>query len=138
VRRAWPVGSVIRVLTVVEVPPPLAPEFAVAANFAETQEELRKEGEATVRSFREIVERTGLRVETHVRQGRAGREIVEEAKEWGADLVLMGSHGRTGLKRVLMGGVAQHVVSHAPCSVEVVRGTEAEAEAPSPRDHSSA
>jgi nucleotide-binding universal stress UspA family protein len=33
----------------------------------------------------------------------------------------MGSHGRTGLKRVFMGSVAQHVVSHAPCSVEVVR-----------------
>ena len=39
----------------------------------------------------------------------------------GADLVVVGSHGRTGLGKLLMGSVASHVVSHAPCTVMVVK-----------------
>jgi nucleotide-binding universal stress UspA family protein len=57
-----------------------------------------------------------------VRYGDARSCIVDEAKEWGADLIVVGSHGYTGLKRLLLGSVAQSVVTHAPCSVEVVRG----------------
>jgi len=134
VGRPWPPDSVFRVLTVVEFPFPVAPEFAVPVDLAKTRQGLRTQAEATVRSVREMVERSGLRVETRVREGNAGREIVEEAREWGADLVLMGSHGRTGLKRVLTGSVAQHVVSHAPCSVEVVRGVEPESRAATTRE----
>jgi len=119
--RPWPPGSMIRVLTVVETPLPLGPEAAIATHFAETEAVLRREAEATVQSVRDTVGRSGLPVETHIREGVAGREIVEEAKAWGANLILMGSHGRTGLERVLMGSVAQYVVAHAPCSVEVVR-----------------
>jgi nucleotide-binding universal stress UspA family protein len=124
--RPWPPGSVVRVLRVAEIPLPLASEVADAASFAELHEALRNEAEATVRSVREAVQRGGLPVETSLREGNPGREIVDEATQWGADLILIGSHGRTGLKRVLVGSVAQYVVSHAPCSVEVVRGAETE------------
>jgi nucleotide-binding universal stress UspA family protein len=65
--------------------------------------------------------RAGLSVDTAVRQGDPRTLIVDEAKEWDADLIVMGSHGRTGLTRLLLGSVAQAVVAHAPCSVEVVR-----------------
>jgi nucleotide-binding universal stress UspA family protein len=121
VSRPWPAGSVVRVLTVVQTPLSVPPEAVLAASFTETVEALRRQAEATLQDTRETVANSGLPVETSIREGDAGRQIVEEAKEWGADLVLMGSHGRTGLTRVLMGSVAQHVVSHAPCSVEVVR-----------------
>ena len=47
--------------------------------------------------------------------------IVDEAENWKADLIVVGSHGYTGIKKWLLGSVAQSVVSHAPCSVEVVR-----------------
>ena len=47
--------------------------------------------------------------------------IIDEAEEWGADLIVVGSHGRTGIKRWLLGSVAQSIVSQAPCSVYVVR-----------------
>jgi nucleotide-binding universal stress UspA family protein len=47
--------------------------------------------------------------------------ILDEAKTWGADLIVMGSHGRHGLDRLVMGSVAEAVASHAHCSVEVVR-----------------
>jgi nucleotide-binding universal stress UspA family protein len=47
--------------------------------------------------------------------------IVDAAREWSADLILMGSHSRRGLDRLLLGSVAESVVRHAPCSVEIVR-----------------
>jgi nucleotide-binding universal stress UspA family protein len=63
----------------------------------------------------------GLTTETAVREGDPRSAIVDEAEEWEADLIVVGSHGRTGLSRWLLGSVAQAVVGHAPCSVEVVR-----------------
>ena len=47
--------------------------------------------------------------------------IVDEAERWGADWIVMGSHGYTGLKRMLLGSVSQAVSMHAKCSVEIVR-----------------
>jgi nucleotide-binding universal stress UspA family protein len=47
--------------------------------------------------------------------------IVDEARQWQADLIVMGSHGRSGLDRLLLGSVAEGVLRHAPCSVEIVR-----------------
>ncbi len=46
--------------------------------------------------------------------------IVQEAKDKGIDLIVMGTHGRSGIKRVLLGSVAQNVIGHAPCPVLVV------------------
>ena len=47
--------------------------------------------------------------------------IVEEAERWGADLILVGSHGYGSVKRFMLGSVSQAVATHAPCSVEIVR-----------------
>lgn len=127
--RPWPPGSVVRVLTVIDSVLPVVPEVAMAANFEETHEALRDQAKTNVQGIARNLEAVGLGVETCLRNGHAGAQIVEEAKEWGADLVLVGSHGRTGIKRVLMGSVAEHVVAHAPCSVEVVRATQAELDA---------
>jgi len=46
---------------------------------------------------------------------------VDQAKDWRADLIVLGSHGRSGIKRWILGSVAEAVVRHAPCSVEVAR-----------------
>jgi nucleotide-binding universal stress UspA family protein len=56
-----------------------------------------------------------------VREGKASDSIIDEAREWPADLIVMGTHGYTGFQKLVLGSVAQSVVSHAPCSVEVVR-----------------
>lgn len=53
--------------------------------------------------------------------GSPSRSIVETASEWGADLILMGSHGRGFWQRVYLGSVSAAVVHHAPCSVLIVR-----------------
>ena len=59
-------------------------------------------------------------VETAVRRGIAFFEIIEAAKALGAELLVVGTHGRTGLERVLLGSTAERVTRHAPCPVLVV------------------
>ena len=53
--------------------------------------------------------------------------IIEAAEKSGADLIFMASHGRTGLAKLMLGSVAAHVVTHAPCSVLVVKAGNAKA-----------
>ena len=56
--------------------------------------------------------------------GAPGAEIVKAAREWPADLIVIGSHGRSGMQRALLGSVAEAVMRHAPCPVLVVRAEE--------------
>ena len=58
---------------------------------------------------------------TAVEWGDPKSKIIDAAEQWHADLIVLGSHGRTGLERFLMGSVSDAVARHAPCSVEVVR-----------------
>ena len=65
-------------------------------------------------------------VETHIRPGPPASEIVAMAKELNVDIIVIATHGRTGLKHVLLGSVAEHVIRRAPCPVLVVREREHE------------
>jgi len=56
--------------------------------------------------------------------GIAYDEIVKRARELGCDLIVMGTHGRSGLKHAFIGSVAERVVRYAPCTVMVVRAPE--------------
>ncbi len=78
--------------------------------------------------YQEMVDRTaarlrdlGVSAEGVVREGSAGKAIVDEAKGWNADLIVLGAHGLTGLESLVMGNVASYVMDNATCSVEVVR-----------------
>jgi nucleotide-binding universal stress UspA family protein len=120
--RPWPTPSNVRVISVVRPYVPPATEFVPGASAPdEILREHLKDAERTLTRVTERLARPGLSVETAVRQGDPRAVIVDEAAEWGADLVVVGSHGRTGLTRLLLGSVAQYVAAHAPCSVEVVR-----------------
>ncbi len=67
------------------------------------------------------IDEANIPCETIVHMGGKPHEfIVREAKEKAVDLIVMGTHGRTGIKRILMGSVAQSVIGHAPCPVLVV------------------
>ncbi len=70
----------------------------------------------------------GVKVTTITRFGTANREIAAYAKEVGADIIFLGTHGRKGLDRMLFGSVAEKVVREAECSVVVVRPREPRAE----------
>ena len=121
--RPWPTDTTVRVLSAVEAITPPAPElwYDAGGSLERARQEMRETAERLTTGVAEKLEAGGLAVETAVRDGDPRACIVDEAKEWGADLIVVGSHGYTGVKRWLLGSVAQSVVSHAPCSVEVVR-----------------
>lgn len=65
--------------------------------------------------------RAGIAIEHRLEYGDPAAVILEVAQETGADLIVMGTHGRTGLRRLLMGSVAERVVRKASCPVLTVR-----------------
>jgi nucleotide-binding universal stress UspA family protein len=60
-------------------------------------------------------------VDTAVEKGDVRLKIIDSAAEWNADLIVIGSHGRSGIPRLLLGSVAEFVARNALCSVEIVR-----------------
>lgn len=87
----------------------------------EAVERLVKKARAVLEEVRKKAEAAGVKVETSVREGEVYEVITGLAREKGANVIVMGSHGRTGLKRLLMGSVTEKVIGHAPCPVLVTR-----------------
>lgn len=84
-------------------------------------EMLRRDAEASVEAARRIAEARGVPVETRVVKGSPSREIVEYTEREGCDLVVMGTHGRGGIDRLLLGSVAETVVRGSSVPVLTVR-----------------
>lgn len=123
-RRPWPEGSLIKVLTVLETPmPPTAETWALPLTYFEEMEAaLRKQGQNIVNhALEKLRSNKALSADAVLAPGSPRPVILDEAESWGADLIVLGSHGYGALKRFLLGSVSQAVVSHAKCSVEVVR-----------------
>jgi nucleotide-binding universal stress UspA family protein len=124
--RPWPEPTTIKILSVayfLGVPVagiPTGPDSPTTAMF-EARTELLESTNQLVQRGAEHLARDGIRVETLVREGDPGTEIIQEAETWPADLIVVGSHGHQGLKRLLLGSVAHYVTNHAPCSIEIVR-----------------
>ncbi len=128
-RRPWPDGSSLRVLNVFETPMSPTPEiWAVPASyFEEIEEALRKQGKNIIDSaLQKLKSNKTLSLSSILVLGSPRPVIIDEAESWGADLIVLGSHGYGAWKRFLLGSVSQAVVSHAKCSVEVVRCPAAE------------
>lgn len=121
--RPWPGDTMIRVLSVVQlvVPPAAELGFDAAGSLQQVWENREQQAKELTSRVAGSLAATGLAADAAVRHGDPRSGIVDEAKEWRADLIVVGSHGHTGITRWLLGSVAQSVVSHAPCSVEVVR-----------------
>jgi nucleotide-binding universal stress UspA family protein len=120
--RPWPSATTVRILCVIQPYTPPTTEVVLAgAMLDEIRARQATEADGLTRQARERLAASGLSVETAVREGDARTTIIDLADEWQADLIVVGSHGRTGLKRLFLGSVAQSVVAHAHCSVEVVR-----------------
>jgi len=123
-RRPWPERSLVKVLTALETPLPPTPEaWAIPLNYYEEMDAgLRKQGENIVnRALQKLKSNKTLSADAVLVPGSPRPVILDEAESWGADLIVLGSHGYSAWKRFLMGSVSQAVVSHAKCSVEVVR-----------------
>ena len=85
------------------------------------RKEQKKQASALVETRAEELKGAGFQAETAIGEGDPRVEIIDMAREWSADLIVMGSHGRKGLDRFLLGSVSEYVARHAPCSVEIVR-----------------
>ena len=86
----------------------------------ELAEKMENQAHEELNKLTEQIKKT-IKVETVVRQGKAFVEIIKTAKEKNMDLIVMGSHGRTGISHMLMGSVAEKVVRKAACPVLIVR-----------------
>lgn len=87
-------------------------------------------GEKVLKDGSDIAASAGVPVEVRLLESRGqrlGDEIAEQAREFGADLVVVGTHGRRGVGRALLGSGAEQVIRVAPCPVLVVRSDAAEA-----------
>jgi nucleotide-binding universal stress UspA family protein len=125
-RRPWPAQSEIKVLTAIELSIPPTPEaWTIPPSYLE---ELDRAASYQARS---VVERavaklnaamgSEAKVKGEAVPGPPRVVIMDEAEAWGADLIVVGSHGYRAWERFLLGSVSQSIVSHAKCSVEVVR-----------------
>ena len=125
-QRPWPVNSEVRVLTAIEpFTPYLTEMWATSNEFWEemdkaSQEQANNAINSALERLKTAIEKS-LKISTDRVKGNAKHAILEEAEKWGADLIIVGSHGYTGLKRMLLGSVSQAIASHAHCSVEIVR-----------------
>jgi len=80
-----------------------------------------REAKAQLALVAEQIWAKGLEAQSKLRLGNPYEEIVDEAKEMGADLIVIGSHGSRGLERLLLGSTAERVVQYSPCAVLIVK-----------------
>jgi len=95
-------------------------------DYAQLEGSMREEGEKELAQMAADQLRGKVSTHTLVRLGSPAREIIEAARSLPADIIVISTHGRTGLKHVFLGSVAEHVVQRAPCPVLVVREHERE------------
>ncbi|QIB74984.1 universal stress protein [Halogeometricum borinquense] len=91
-------------------------------------EMLHEDAEAAIADVRAIAERSNVQVETSIVEGTPSREIVRLAERGGCDLIVMGTHGRGGIDRLLLGSVAEKVVRASMVPVLTVRVGEEDTE----------
>jgi len=114
----------VLVLQVVEpllfsAPPQMARGYAPEMG-ARLEDALKRAKDSAQRTA-EILRKAGFRVESRVIESEIRTGILDSAKAWHADLIALGSHGETGLRKFLLGSTAEFVARHAHCSVLIVR-----------------
>jgi nucleotide-binding universal stress UspA family protein len=130
--RPWPGGTVFKALSVEELIMldgqmagyPLSSVYPQSL-LDELMTQSRDRSSSAVETAREVLKRAGMKVldDRAMPIGDPRTLILDAAQAWHADLIVLGSHGRRGLDRFLMGSVAESVAIHSHCSVEVIRST---------------
>ena len=124
--RPFPKGSEVRILSVFELP-----TFPITVPWAgvDFDDEIQKQAQTQVREAVKTAERkpragkesAKLKVSTKVVGGSPKQAILDEAEAFKSDLIVLGSHGGGRIERFLLGSVSLAVLTHAKCSVEIVR-----------------
>lgn len=109
-------GGTLKIISVLEISPHI---YAVAPELAEEKIKLPRK---YAQEAKDLAASRGIIAEDFVREAESADEpIIDLARQADIDLIVMGSHGRTGLKRLLMGSVTERVIGNAPCPVLVVK-----------------
>lgn len=117
-------GSEVTVLTV--APNPVLPDVSgfmapPYIDYTLLAQQVKAEAEATLTEAAAMLRERGVSPRTVFRQGDPGDEILKFIREQGVDLVVVGSHGRTGFRKFLLGSVSAKIVNEAPCPVLVIK-----------------
>lgn len=128
VEMARRLGASIRLLHVISNPVEVAafPE-GYWIELSGLRERLREDAERQIAALAASIK--GVDVKTKVLDGTPARTVVQMAKDWGCQLIVMGTHGHGRVAQLLLGSVAERVVRTAPCPVLTVSAASAEAEA---------
>src|SRR5215467_14131450 len=125
-RTPWPEGSVVRIVSAAEAPFPTR-EWSAPMPSGSYEEWgrmfVKRSVETTAQAMARFGEIAGARTEARAKTllGDPRTAILDEAERWGADLIIVGTHGYNALERLWLGSVSRAVASHAKCSVQIVR-----------------
>jgi nucleotide-binding universal stress UspA family protein len=125
-RTPWPEGSIVRIVSVTDIPFPTQ-QWAMPMPTSSYEEWERifeeRSVENTAQAMARFCEIAGAQTEMAAKtlKGDPKIAILDEAERWGADLIIVGTHGYNALERLWLGSVSRAVASHAKCSVEVAR-----------------
>jgi nucleotide-binding universal stress UspA family protein len=112
-------GAKILAIYVIDVV--ILEEITKGAEKEVIERELKEKGEHYLKYVTKLAEKEGLKAEAILARGVPYDQIVHYAKFLGADLIVIGTYGRRGAERILIGTVAERVIEYAPCPVLVVR-----------------
>jgi nucleotide-binding universal stress UspA family protein len=128
--RPWPQGTEVRVMSAVDLAPSFLqsafePPFVDTKGMEELREQAVERAESCITEAREVLSDAGLQTSEYlsVLLEDPKKAILDEAKNWNAELIVVGSHGRRGFQRFMLGSVSETVAMHATCTVEIVRTT---------------
>ncbi len=122
VKRPWPAATEIKIVSAIDFAiPALEPWYVDAGLMERLQSEETERMRTSALTVKKIITGAGLKASLAIPIGHPKAVIVDEANAWGADLIVIGSHGRRGLDRMLLGSVSEAVAMHAHCSVEIIR-----------------
>lgn len=123
-------GAEVHLLHIVTPPPRLTEAYAVNFDPEGLVQALRAEATAALEKLAQAAKDHGLACHTEIRVGVDFREIITYATTQGIDLIVMATHGRTGLAHALLGSVTEKVVRKAPCPVLTVKHPSMKVEMP--------
>lgn len=119
VRQFYAENTEILVLHVLQQVGPTPPQMA--PGYAPELAEENQHAQVLVQRVAVELRDAGFSVQTMVGIGDVREDIIDLASEWGAELIVVGSHGQRGIQRFLLGSVSEFVARHAHCSVEIIR-----------------
>lgn len=113
--------GVVRLVTVIETPVMQLEGYGEVVGTLDVHEMLKEKYTEMLKDEALKLKNQGIRAEWEIMEGHPHEEIVKACQDNGADMVVMTTHGRTGIAHFIMGSVAERVVRSAPCPVLIVR-----------------